>query len=112
MDLFQALQELPFSALILRVHPLPTREEPATTDSDTGSGELQNGTTPQSDTTSEYGVLDSKYTGELTEQNMSLQCNTVFVSGGGSITIAAVAGVLVGLIILLPVIIIMVLMIR
>jgi len=40
------------------------------------------------------------------------QRNTVFVSGGGSITIAAVAGVLVGLIILLPVIIILVLMIR
>jgi len=46
---------------------MPTREEPATTDSDTSSSELQNGTTPQSDTTGEYGVFDSKYKGELTE---------------------------------------------
>ena len=49
-----------------------TTDGEPTTDSDTehnDSGELQNGSTPQSDTTGEYGVLDSKYNckGELTE---------------------------------------------
>jgi len=60
----------------------------------------------------EFMTVNSYVEGECTEWNVSFQRNTVFVSGGGSITIAAVAVVLVGLIILLPVIIIMVLMIR
>ena len=46
------------------------------------------------------------------ESQFYVQCNTVFVSGEGSIIIAAVAVVLVELIVLLLVIIIMVLMIR